>query len=238
MQELLSHISIDSAHMHEFYLTWGISALLLLLMTGLHYSRIKEYLDERFMLRSLRSLGRESLHGVLLPDGIEGEIYLEHLILTPVSILAVRVKRYQGVIFAAENIEYWTQVTGNNKSYKFENPLRQLENDLQVIRMHAGDVKVECKALFMKGSQFPKGKPDNVISFAELSTLKREFKAEEIPPALYTAWKRLVEMAKKDTVNYNSGVLIENQNNRSSRLLPTLLLGVGLLFWLVWRLAV
>lgn len=237
MQELINLLSSDSSQTSDIYLTWGVSALLLLLIVGLHFGRIKEFLDETFMLRSLRNLGRESLHGVLLADGIDGEIYLEHLILTPASILAIRVKRYQGVIFAADNIEFWTQVTGN-KSYKFENPLRQLENDLQVIKMHAGDVKVECKALFVKGSRFPKGKPDKIISIEELNLLKRDFKAEEIPAALYTAWKRLAETARKDTLNYDSGVLIEKQNSRSSRLLPTLLLSVGLLFWLGWRLAI
>lgn len=237
MQEIIAYLSSNSPHRAELLITWGVAGFLLFALVILNLVKIREYLSERHMLRSLNRLGRESMHGVLLPDGIEGEIYLEHLVLTPQAILSVRVKRYSGVIFAAENIEFWTQVMGK-KSYKFENPLRQLENDMQVIKMHVGDARVECKALFVKGSQFPKGKPASVISIEELNTLQRDFKAEEVPATLYTAWKRLVEVAKKDDLNYQRGVVIDNRTANNSRFLPSLALSVGLLFWLVWRLVV
>ena len=99
--------------------TWTVAAILLLIGVSLQKVWIKEYLGEWKLNRVLRSIRIESLHNIVIPDEMDGKIFIENLILMPNKMLLLGVKKYRGVIFAADKIDLWTQVLGN-KSYKFE----------------------------------------------------------------------------------------------------------------------
>lgn len=215
-------------------ITWGTAAILLLIALVSQRASIKENLTEWKLNRLLKNLGRESLHNVTIPDGMDGKIFIEYLILTPHEILLLGVKQYRGLIFAADTIDLWTQVIGK-KSYKFENPLHQLESDVSALSAYVDKAKINSKVLFVKGSEFPKGKPTNIVSIQDVKDLQREYAVEEIPDHLRTDWKRLVDLASKNNLSKGDNVLLDNQTGAGINMV-SLISFTGLIsFWLVWR---
>ena len=119
---IIKNITLDNPTL----VTWLITVFIFIIGLFLQISWIKEYIREWKLNRLLKNIGTKSLHNVSILDGMDGKIFIEHLILTSNFILLLGVKRFRGLIFAADKINLWTQVVGN-KSYKFENPLHQIE---------------------------------------------------------------------------------------------------------------
>lgn len=212
-------------------LTWSVVAILFLIAVLLERKNIIDWFRELRLKKLLGNLGRESLHGIVIPDGVEGNIFIEHLILTPQNILILSVKRFKGTIFAAESIDLWTQVVGK-KSYKFENPVPQLQADVLAIKSQLGISCVDYRLIFIKGSEFPKGKPDKVISVNEIADLKRSYTAEEIPAEIRTAWKKLTDISTTDDIDIGRDVSL---SNKKKKLKPRSLFLYIAILWLVWR---
>ena len=213
--------------------TWTVAGLILLLGIVLQSLWIKECISDWKLYHLLKNIGSKSLHNVTIPDGMDGSIFIEHLILTPEKILLLGVKKYQGLIFAADKINLWTQVIGN-KSYKFENPLRQLESDALALNSKVKNFSVEGKVLFINGSEFPKGKPDNVIAISDIKGWSREYANSDIPEALLTDWNHLSELA--DSNNIDKGVLINEEDALGINIFSLMSIMIFLTLWLVWRL--
>ena len=215
--------------------TWGGTAILLLLGIALQATSIKESITEWKLNHLLKTVGKESLHHVTIPDGMDGNIFIEHLILTPKEIVLLGVKKYRGLIFAAEKIDLWTQVIGN-KSYKFKNPLHQLEADVLTLNSQVENSKIVAKVLFINGSQFPKGKPDNIVFIKDVKQWRRNYRVDEIPDALRTDWKRLSELASYDELSNAKGVLLDEENTSGLNMYALISMLSLISFWLVWRL--
>ena len=234
MQEVLQ-TSKTFVENNPGFLTWGVVILLILFGVLFQKAWLKEFLSERKLKKLLNNLGCESLHNVTIPDGMDGNVYVEHLILTPFEILLISVKRYRGLIFAAKSIDMWTQVIGK-KSYKFENPLHQLENDLAALNAIPEQSKIHSKVLFIKGSEFPKGKPDDIVSVEELKVLQKSYAEKDVPDALMADWKRLVEMSSKDEISSGEDILLDKPNRSGLNVLALIGSFAMILFWLAWRL--
>ena len=234
MSELLSIIEKFILN-NPALVTWGVVVLLVLIGIALQSTLLKEYMYEWKLNFLLKKLGRESLHNVVIPDGMDGKIYIEHLILTPHEILLLAVKRYRGLIFAAETIDLWTQVIGK-KSYKFENPLHQLESDALALNSHMEKSKITSKVLFLNDSVFPKGKPDNIISIRDIKKWRRDYAVDEISDVLRTDWKRLLDLASKDAFALDKGVSINNKNTAGLNMFALISISGVITLWLVWRL--
>ena len=87
----------------------GVVVLFLLLIVVL--SKPLRNLFDRFRVsRAIKRLGSASMSNVVLSAGMEGHVFIEHLVLTPNKVLVVSVRRYAGAIFAAENMDMWGQV--------------------------------------------------------------------------------------------------------------------------------
>ncbi|MDH5369234.1 MAG: NERD domain-containing protein [Gammaproteobacteria bacterium] len=231
MSELLLIINDFSINNPDF-LTWTIAGLIVILGLLLQSVWIKEYVCEWQLNHLLKNIGSETMHNVTIPDGMDGDIFIEYLILTPKKILLLGVKKYQGLIFAADKIDLWTQVLGN-KSYKFDNPLRQLENDTVALNSIIENSKIEGKVLFINGSEFPKGKPDNVITISDVKEWDEE-QSSDIPEFLHADWKQLQKLAVNN--NIDKGVLIDENNSSGLNLFSLMSMVAVLSFWLFWRL--
>lgn len=198
----------------------------------LQLSWLREFIREWKLNKLLKNIGIKSLHNISITDGTDDKVFIEHLILTSNNILLLGVKKFQGLIFAAEKIELWTQVIGN-KSYKFENPLHHLESDIAVLNEKIENTKIVGKVLFINGSEFPKGKPDNVIVISEIKQLSQKKNASELSQGLLDDWNQLTELA--DSNNFEQGILIdEGKSSINTFSLLVMILFVSL--WLAWRL--
>jgi len=62
---------------------------------------IRNLLEQFRVSRAIKRLGTDSMSNVVISDGMDGHVFIEHLVLTPNHVLIVTVRRYSGAIFAA-----------------------------------------------------------------------------------------------------------------------------------------
>ena len=212
--------------------TWGVAGIILVFGVLMQLSKIREYISEWKLNYLLKNIGDKVLHNVTIADGMEGNIFIEYLILTSNKIFLLGVKKYKGLIFAAEKIDLWTQVVGN-KSYKFNNPLLQLENDALALKSIIESSAISEKVLFINGSEFPKGKPDNIVSVEDVKKWNKN-STESIPKPLTDDWEKLSALAVSN--DFTKSVLTDDDDSSSSGVFSLIVTIITVLLWLAWRL--
>jgi len=215
--------------------TLGIAFLLLLIAVFFIWPAVKGWYLDLTLHQKINGLAVETLHQVVIPDGMDGVVFIENLLLTPTGLLILPVHRYQGVLFAADNIDNWTQVIGK-RSYKFANPLPQLEADVLAAKNCVGDIPVRGQVLFTKGVEFPKGKPDQLISLADLESVRHQYRDKPIPAAYMQAWDELKrQLRSPDVVALRNQYAIENESHFTTQTAIGLALFLASGLWLAWR---
>ena len=106
---------------------YAIILIAILLILYLNRKRLIVRFHEWRIQHCLNKIGTEQIRDLVCPDGLEGHYNIDRLALTRDAILVISYKPYIGNIYCAERISEWTQVIGQ-KSFKFENPLFELEN--------------------------------------------------------------------------------------------------------------
>jgi hypothetical protein len=119
------------------------------------------------LAQALHSVAIERLQDVLVPDGMGGQIQIEHLLLTANGLVVIDVKAFEGTIFASDRMEEWT-VIGNQGRFTFPNPQGTLYDRVAALRQLVRDVPVVGHVLFAPGADFSKGRPRDVVLPAEL----------------------------------------------------------------------
>lgn len=217
-------------------LTWGVAAVLLLLGAALAWTSLRNSYAEFSLRRKIRNVAVDVLHQVVVTDGLDGAVFVDNLLLTPQGILVLPVHRYRGALFAADNIDNWTQVVGK-RSYKFANPLRQLEADVIAIKTHVPDVPVEGRVLYTKGVEFPKGKPEQLVSVKDLMQLKATGVTHGIPNHYLQAWDNLRQLVRSpEMLQLRKTYAVEETTQFSAQSGIGLLLLVTAGLWIIWRL--
>ncbi len=115
----------------------------------------------------LGAVAIDRVQDVLLPDGMGGQIQVEHLLLTGNGLLVIDVKAFEGTIFASERMAEWT-VIGKKGRFTFPNPLGTLYDRVAALKQLVRDVPVTGLVLFGERADFSKGRPRDVLSPAEL----------------------------------------------------------------------
>ena len=135
---------------------------------------------------ALQSASQDHLSNFLIPDGLGGEIYIDHLLLTDDGLLLMDVVDVEGTIFAADNLEQWTAMTPQGRM-TFENPLPGLYNREAAVKLLAPDVPVTSMIMFSRRVEFPKGRPDKVATMADLETRT----VDPVASPYATRWEQL-----------------------------------------------
>ena len=117
--------------------------------------------------QAIQDVSIDRLQNVLLPDGMGGQIQLEHVLLTSQGLIVVDVKAFEGTIFASDRMAEWT-VIGKQGRFTFPNPLGTLYDRVAALRQLVRDVPVEGYVLFSAGADFSKGRPKDVVLPQEL----------------------------------------------------------------------
>jgi hypothetical protein len=142
---------------------------------------------------ALETVAIDRLQNVLLPDGMGGQIQIEHLLLTANGLVVIDVKVFEGTIFAGERMAEWT-VIGKKGRFTFPNPLGTLYDRVAALRQLVRDVPVAGYVLFAGSADFSKGRPRDVLSAAELvERYQRPDKAdlERLVVAFAPHWDRV-----------------------------------------------
>ncbi len=235
MTDILQQVTELSIHYEAEVMTWGPPIMLLVLALIFGYTTIKNWLKELFLNRTVRKLGVAALRNIVIPDGMDGRVLIENVILTPNGIYILPIKRYCGIIFAADNIETWTQVVGK-RSYKFPNPLPELETYLMAARNLLPAVNVTGYILVTRDAEFPKGKPERIIPLAQVAEVLAT-KSEKVPDQLRNAWDKLKSAGQKLSKEQKSAMRhLDDGNGGTSQYFISIGLFCAALAWLVWRL--
>jgi hypothetical protein len=117
--------------------------------------------------QALRDVAIDRLRDVLLPDGMGGQIQVEHLLLTGNGIVVIDVKAFEGTIFASDRMEEWT-VIGRRGRFTFPNPQGTLYDRVAALRQLVRDVPVAGLVLFSHAADFTKGRPKDIVLPGEL----------------------------------------------------------------------
>jgi len=179
-----------------FYENWivlgvGLLGALLLLVGVLVWWRRRK----PDLMGAIDAVTVDQMRDVLVPDGMDGHIQIEYLLLTAHGLLVIDVKPYEGVVFASDRMDEWT-VMGKEGRFAFPNPQRTLYDRVAAIRRLVRDVDVTGHVLFAAGADFSKGRPKHVLLPGELT--KRYNKPERtdldrLMEAFSPHWERVRE---------------------------------------------
>lgn len=235
MTDILQQATDLSFQYEAEFMTWGPVVVLLILALILSYAALRNWLREQYMYRCVRRLGVAAIRHIALPDGMDGRVLIENIVLSPEGIYILPIKRYCGIIFAADSIGTWTQIVGK-RSYKFPNPLPELDTYVMAVRSLLPAVNVEGRILVTSDADFPKGKPDRIIPVSEIAGVLAIDKGE-VSTQLKDAWDKLMAAGlrfnaeEKKALNH-----FDTENGNSSQYLVSVSLICAALGWLMWRL--
>ena len=235
MTDILKQATELSFQYEAGLMTWGPVVVLLILALILSYATLRNWLKEQYMYRCVRRLGVAAIRNIALPDGVDGRVLIENIVLTPEGIYILPIKRYCGIIFAADNIETWTQVVGK-RSYKFSNPLPELDAYVMAVRNLLPTVKVEGRILVTSDADFPKGKPNRITPVSKIAEILAIDKGE-VSPQLKDAWAKLKAAGLKFNAEEKRVLKhFDAENGNAPQHLVSISLLCTALGWLVWRL--
>ena len=120
--------------------------------------RLKRVLDE---------ISHDRIDGLLIPNGDEGEIQIDQLILTSQGLLIVDIKDAVGIVFGSDKMQEWT-VISDERRYTFPNPQEALYDRIAAVRHIVRQVPVAGRLLFLDSAEFTKGTPDLVTNLDRL----------------------------------------------------------------------
>lgn len=159
---------------------YGLLIIALLVIIGAAWYaslQIKKSRHQRHIHKVLESLGAKYLRDVVLPDGLEGVVFIDYLLLAPDGVVVLDINYAEGLLFGGNSVDQWTQVI-NNRSYKFSNPLYSNQTKCQAVLWNvknnlaedntSGEWKAHGWIAFSNAGNFPKGIPDNVSMIDDL----------------------------------------------------------------------
>ena len=170
---------------------WLLLLIVVLLAVWWYYRR--RFVTRTGLDRVLKSIAFERMDGLVLPNGDEGVIQIDHLLLTSQGLLVLHVKEAPGTVFGGDKLQDWTVIAADRR-YTFSNPQHALYDRIAAIRQVVRDVPVEGRILFLEGAEFAKGVPDLVClpdeliaEFSDVDKAAAKRKVESFTPH----WERL-----------------------------------------------
>ena len=146
----------------------ALGAVALLLVVWLIYRRSTR---GNRLQRIFDDIGYDRIDDFLIPNGEDGEIHIDHLLLTSSGLLIVDVKDVVGTVFGSDKMEKWTVISATNR-FTFSNPQPALYDRIAAVRQIVRQVPVAGRLLFLDGGEFTKGIPELV---ADIDGLHDEF---------------------------------------------------------------
>ena len=156
------YLPADFSRTHLLLLIAASLSLILLLVV---YRRRRG--GNRSLSRLFSAIAFERIDGLVVPNIDDGEIQIDHLLLTASGLLIVDVKDVVGVVFGSDKMQDWT-VINEERRFTFANPQPALYDRIAAVRAIVRQVPVTGRILFLDGASFTKGVPKLVCQFDEL----------------------------------------------------------------------
>jgi hypothetical protein len=140
----------------------AVAALLLFgLLATLGYRWWRRRNARRKRLQQISAVAYELVQDVLVPDGNDGHVHVDFVLLTADGLLVVDLRDVPGMIFGSETMDEWTAMDGTQRR-TFPNPLHPLYDRMAAVKLAAGKAPVEGRVVFLPTGSFPKGRPPRV----------------------------------------------------------------------------
>jgi hypothetical protein len=183
------------AELSQTHLLLLIVAVLLLFLLLFVYRRRRR--NKRSLSKVFSAIAFERIDGLVVPNGDDGEIQIDHLLLTASGLLIIDVKDVVGTVFGSDKMQDWT-VINEERRFTFANPQPALYDRIAAIRSIVRQVPVTGRLLFLDGAAFTKGVPRLVVSCDELVEeflAKDRANAKAAVEAFKPHWERIREKA-------------------------------------------
>jgi hypothetical protein len=149
-------------------LTYGLPALLLVAIVALILYRRKRPVEIN-LKGVLADIAFERTEALVLPNGDDGEIQIDHLLLTANGLVIIDIKDVNGTVFGSDKMQDWS-VLGEKGRFTIPNPQPALFDRIAAVRHIVRQVPVSGRVLFLEGAQFSKGTPGMVCNLSQLQT--------------------------------------------------------------------
>lgn len=153
------------------YLLPLILVVLLLAWLLVAYRRRKG--SSRSVAKLFSTIGFDRIDNLVVPNVDEGEIQIDHVLLTANGLLIVDVKEVSGTVFGSDKMQDWTVITSERR-FTFANPQPALFDRIAAVREIVRQVPVAGRILFTDGAEFTKGVPSLVCKASDLLSEFRE----------------------------------------------------------------
>lgn len=110
------------------------------------------------LVARITSVSVDHVRDVMVPDGNDGVLHLDFVLLTPRGILVIDLRDVSGNVFGSDQMSDWTVMDGAQR-FTFTNPQSALYDRVAAVRAIAGSVPVEGRIVFTRRAVFPKGLP-------------------------------------------------------------------------------
>ena len=117
----------------------------------------------------LNNIAYERMDSLVIPKIDEGEIQIDHLVLTTEGLLIIEVKDVQGAVFGSAEMDSWAVIANGNR-FTFNNPQPALYERIAAVKQIVRQVPVAGKVVFLDGAEFNKGVPSLVVNLDELQS--------------------------------------------------------------------
>ncbi|MDA1075514.1 MAG: NERD domain-containing protein [Proteobacteria bacterium] len=172
----------------------AVLAIILLVVALWLFVRWRRNANNDFK-RLIRLVSIDRLENVVIPDGVGGEIHLDHLLLTPHGLLLLETRDTQGAIFAGDRLDIWT-ATSDTARVTFDNPIPILQERAAAIGFLVTGVPIEARVLFVNQVTFPKGHPAEVSTISALMDEYASIRPGTRPRDFSEQWRTLVERSR------------------------------------------
>lgn len=184
---------VDLVRASKFALPVTISVLAIIFILIINWRKLRTQWLEWRTRRCLDQIGIKQMKNVVCTDGLDGKFRIDRLVMLHNSMLLIAFKPYSGYIYCADSIPEWTQIIGQ-KSYKFTNPLFELENQVTAIQGIVPNVPVRGVLFFDHSAEFPKGHPDKVLNPANIPENFMRKKSPAPQAEILQSWQVLLKL--------------------------------------------
>lgn len=151
----------------------------------------------RVLLKTIRAVSHDYMEHVVVPDGLDGKIELDFLLLTSRGLLVLDVKEIGGTVFAGTTLDRWAIMDGAER-FSINNPIGPSMARTVAVKRLVPDVPVHSRIVFNDNAEF---RGDDLPQVVSVTTLREQFggkqgkAADRTIDAFYSEWLKLREVA-------------------------------------------
>ena len=179
---------------------WLIGGLFLLGIFVVFIFIKRKQSDSNPLTNLIEEISIERLSNIVLFDDMDGEIHIEHLLLTIRGLVILDVKTSTGKVFGGNQMDEWAILTGQER-ISIQNPQTALYNRMAALRLLVRDIPILGHVLFIQGADFSRDRPENVILPQELLNLYKKpdrLELERVTEAFSHYWQTICSSVRPD----------------------------------------